>query len=211
MSNYNAKPFEVIGTRFPSRLYRAFGKRLVDIVFALMALPIALPILCVLALLATLYSGKPFYGQDRVGKNGRIYRMFKLRLTTKDENTCFEQHYHHGLDGQQDVGDEPPLTGFGRFLRSSSIEDLPQLFNVLIGDMSFIGPRPMTVSQKALYPGKAYDDLRPGITGLWQITGKSAMNLTKCAVFDYQYSRNLSLASDLAILTETAKRALHSA
>src|SRR5690554_3184966 len=193
------------------RLYREFGKRVFDITLILFSLPFALPIIGILALLVALSGGKPFYSQDRVGKNGRIYRMWKLRSMVKDADACLERHLRDNpdlrreWDRSQKLVNDPRITWFGRFLRKSSVDELPQLFNVLTGDMSLVGPRPMLVSQKSIYPGEDYYDLRPGITGLWQICDRHHTTFAERANYDARYNRILSFPGDLMILAATVK------
>ncbi len=210
MSRYNSKFFETVVTPSHSELYRALGKRVFDLAMTLLTLPFVLPLIGILALLIALDGGNPFYSQDRVGKNGRIYRMWKLRSMVKDADAGLQHDRSHEWGSGQNFGDDPRLTRLGQFLRRSYIDELPQVFNVLIGDMSVVGSRPMTVSQKALYPGEAYCDLRPGITGLWQTSGRHHMTLAECAVYDSHYNRTLSLTSDLAILAAAVKAVLRS-
>lgn len=216
MSNNNSKLFEAIEFSRHSELYRGPGKRVLDIALTVLALPIVLPIIGFLALLVAFDGGKPFYSQDRVGKGGRVYRMWKLRSMVKDADACLESHLRdnpdlrHEWDSRQKLINDPRTTGLGRFLRASSLDELPQLFNVLIGHMSLVGPRPMMVSQKALYSGEDYYDLRPGITGLWQISDRHRRTFAERADYDARYKRILSLANDLMILTATIKVVLRS-
>ena len=183
-----------------SKLYRGLGKRVFDIALTLLALPIVLPLIGFLALLVACDGGKPFYGQDRIGKGGRIYRQWKLRSMAKDVDDL-----RHERDSRQKPVNGPHITGLGRFLSASSLDELPQVFNVLIGDMSLVGPQPMMVSQKALSPGEDDDDLRPGITGLWQISDQHRLTSAERMDCDARYKRILSLASDVMILAATVK------
>ncbi|MCQ0091752.1 sugar transferase [Roseovarius sp. M141] len=210
MSSNSSKPFETIGTAPVSDIYRTSCKRALDIFLALLAMPLVLPIIGILALLCALGGSKPFYGQDRIGMNGRIYQMWKLRSTVNDANPRAAQDRVHARDSGEDMIDGARLTGFGQFLRKSALDDLPQLFNVLIGDMSFVGPRPMTVSQRALYLAQDCCDLRPGITGHWQISDHQQLPLVVCAASDAHYNRNLSLSGDIAILVAATQAALRS-
>jgi exopolysaccharide production protein ExoY len=106
-------------------------------------------------------------------------------------------------DVTQKLKHDPRVTRFGQVLRRSSLDELPQLWNVLIGDMSLIGPRPMMTSQVALYPGKAYYSLRPGITGHWQTAGRNSTSFEARADYDTAYERDLCLGNDLRILMRT--------
>jgi len=103
----------------------------------------------------------------------------------------------------QKLTSDPRVTAFGRMLRKSSLDELPQLWNVLKGDMSLVGPRPMLPEQLPLYPGRAYFALRPGVTGLWQISDRNASTFARRAEFDADYAHRLSLATDLRVLVAT--------
>ncbi|MGB3246914.1 MAG: sugar transferase [Sulfitobacter sp.] len=197
---------------FPqSKLYRAFGKRALDVGLTLLALPFVVPIIAVLAFLVALDGGKPFYAQARIGKNGRVFRMWKLRSMVNDADACLERHLRSDPDlrreweSKQKLADDPRVTRLGQLLRSTSADELPQLFNVLIGDMSLVGPRPMMVSQKALYPGEDYYDLLPGITGPWQVSARHLSAFADRAGYDSRYNSSLSFVSDLRILATTVK------
>ncbi len=192
-------------------LYRAGMKRAFDIVMILLALPVTLPLVGALALLIALNGGHPFYQQERIGRGGRIYRMWKLRSMVLHADTHLETHLdaNPGLreewDSKQKLMDDPRITPMGRFLRKSSIDELPQLLNVLTGDMSLVGPRPMMVSQQPLYPGTDYYQLRPGITGFWQISDRNQTTFADRAGYDARYNRDLSLRTDLRILAATVR------
>ena len=151
-------------------LYREFGKRGFDVALTLLVLPIVLPVVAILALLIALDGGNPFQHQYRVGKNGHLYRMWKLRTMTKGADKGVVHRRGHEAPNKPNLGDNSRHTELGEFLLQSSLDELPLFFNVLIGDMSLVGPRPMLVSQMALYPGRDYYDLRPGLTGPRQIS-----------------------------------------
>lgn len=108
-------------------------------------------------------------------------------------------------DTTQKLKADPRITPFGRFLRKSSFDELPQLWNVLKGDMSLVGPRPMMPEQAPLYPGEAYYTLRPGITGLWQVSERNATAFADRAHYDTRYEQSLSLVTDLRILMATIR------
>jgi lipopolysaccharide/colanic/teichoic acid biosynthesis glycosyltransferase len=108
-------------------------------------------------------------------------------------------------DEKQKLVHDPRITRVGRLIRKSSLDELPQLLNVLMGDMSLVGPRPMMPDQRALYPGRAYYDLRPGITGPWQVSERNETSFADRARFDDKYHHDLSLATDLRLLGCTVK------
>ena len=191
--------------------YRTGLKRVFDSVLILLAAPIVLPILGLLALLVARDGSSPFYFQDRIGREGRVYRMWKLRTMVPDADACLEAHLHadpnlrEEWNSKQKLIDDPRVTPLGRVLRKCSIDELPQLWNVLTGDMSLVGPRPMMVSQKEMYPGHDYYDLRPGITGPWQISDRNNADFAERAGHDANYNAELSFARDLLILTATVR------
>lgn len=190
-------------------LYRRGFKRFLDILVVTLAAPFVLPIVVVLALLVARDGGTPFYTQDRVGKGGRVFRMWKLRSMVVDADARMVAHLasdpeaKREWDETQKLKRDPRITAFGRFLRKSSMDELPQLWNVLIGDMSLVGPRPMMVSQKALYPSTAYYEMRPGITGYWQTAGRNKTTFAARAWFDTAYEEDLSFSTDVAVLLRT--------
>ena len=190
-------------------LYRHGLKRLLDVVIVCLAAPFVLPLIAVLAIAVMRDGGRPFYAQARVGKGGRTFRMWKLRSMVSDADERMIAHLaanpeaRREWDQTQKLKNDPRITPFGHFLRKSSLDELPQLFNVLTGDMSLVGPRPMMISQKALYPSTAYYELRPGITGYWQTAGRNKTTFAARAQFDTAYERELSFKNDAEILVRT--------
>ena len=192
-----------------SDVYRDGAKRLIDLVLVVLSLPLVLPLVLLLAGIVALDGGKPLYCQNRVGKNGRTYTMWKLRSMVQCADEKLASHLAQDpearaeWDSTQKLKDDPRITRFGRFLRKSSFDELPQLFNVLAGDMSLVGPRPMLPEQEKLYPGTAYFELRPGITGKWQISDRNESAFAARAKFDTEYYQELSLVTDLRIIAST--------
>ncbi len=189
----------------------SIGKRLMDLMIVLLTAPFWLTVVALLAVAVALDGGKPFYSQHRVGKGGRVFRMWKLRSMVVNADRRLECHLAGNpearveWDSSQKLRDDPRVTLFGRLLRKSSMDELPQLWNVLLGEMSLVGPRPMMLEQRALYPGPAYYRLRPGITGNWQITDRNASSFAARAEFDRAYAANLTLSGDLKILFLTVR------
>jgi len=192
-----------------TNLYRSFFKRFFDIAFVMVSSVFVLPLLAVLALLITAWGGSPFYSQTRVGRGGRIFRMYKLRTMVPDADallqhrlrTCPETRAE--WSSTQKLKNDPRITPFGRLLRKTSMDELPQLYNVLVGHMSLVGPRPMLESQVALYPGSAYYRLRPGVTGFWQISDRNECDFSDRARFDEDYDRELSFGTDVRVIAAT--------
>ena len=192
-----------------SGIYRNGVKRLLDIVLTLLGAPIVVPLVALLALMIACDGGSPFYVQDRVGRDGRIFKMWKLRSMVLRAESRLADHLAQDpsakteWDSTQKLKSDPRITGFGRLLRKSSMDELPQLWNVMIGDMSLVGPRPMMTCQQPLYPGSAYYKLRPGITGSWQVSERNKSTFADRARFDALYDRELSLMTDLRLLKAT--------
>ncbi len=179
-------------------MYRSFWKRFGDFVLSGLALMVLSPLLAVLAAAGTLaMKGNPFFVQPRPGRNEKIFRLIKFRTmsSVRDANGKL-------------LPDEERLNRYGRFLRASSMDELPQLINILTGDMSFVGPRPLAVSYLPYYSSqeKHRHDVRPGLTGLAQVRGRNDLNWDEKLAFDLVYVNELSLKLDVQILFETAVR-----
>ena len=191
------------------RLYRRAAKRWLDVAFVVLALPIVLPVVFALVCILKLSGQSPFFTQDRVGKGGRTFKLWKLRTMVPDAEARLrdylsqDENARKEWDAYQKLSNDPRITAFGQFLRKSSLDELPQLWNVLIGDMSLVGPRPMLLDQRDLYPGSAYFALRPGLTGTWQISDRNQSTFAQRAEFDADYDRNLSFATDFRTLVAT--------
>ena len=191
--------------------YRDGFKRLFDIALVIAALPLALPIILLAALALWLEGGNPFFGQKRLGLGGRVFVMRKLRTMVPDAEARLEAclkadpALRHEWDTTQKLRRDPRITPLGRFLRKSSLDELPQLWNVLTGDMSLVGPRPMLPEQVHLYGGDttSYMALRPGLTGLWQISERNEGYFARRAISDERYDRNLSFLLDLKVIAAT--------
>lgn len=191
------------------QLYRSFFKRAMDVALVLVAVPAIFPIVLVLALIIMRDGGNPFYFQSRIGHGGKPFKMYKLRSMIVDADQKLEEYLsanpcaRQEWDYSQKLKDDPRITRLGKMIRGSSLDELPQLWNILIGDMSLVGPRPMMVDQRDLYPGKAYFKMRPGLTGLWQITDRNESSFADRAEFDDTYYDKLSLATDVGIIYAT--------
>lgn len=193
---------------------RAF-KRALDVTAIILAAPFVVLLIAALALMVRQDGGPSFYRQDRVGRNGRIFRMWKLRSMVVDADSRLAAHLDTDSaaraewDETQKLRHDPRVTRIGRILRKASLDELPQLWNVLHGDMSLVGPRPMMPEQQALYPGRAYYALRPGITGYWQTAGRNRTSFEARADFDAAYLADLSFSTDARILARTVRVVLH--
>jgi exopolysaccharide production protein ExoY len=190
-------------------LYTAFAKRAVDILLVLLSAPIWLPLVALGAALVVLDGHNPFYSQERIGRNGRVFRIWKLRSMVPDADAFLKSYLSENpearaeWDSSQKLKQDPRITVVGRLLRKTSLDELPQLINVLTGDMSLVGPRPIMVNQKTLYPGRRYYNMRPGLTGLWQVSDRNECSFADRARYDDIYHRTMSLGTDLRILGQT--------
>ena len=181
-------------------MYAKFLKRLFDFLIALCAVICLLPVLVVLIVLgAVKMKGNPFFTQDRPGKDEKIFKLIKFRTMTceKDEN------------GEL-LPDELRLTKYGKFLRSTSLDELPELFNIIKGDMSFIGPRPLLVDYLPFYTEKERKrhSVRPGLSGLAQVNGRSFISWEEIFELDVTYTEKISLKLDLILLIKTFLKVL---
>jgi exopolysaccharide biosynthesis polyprenyl glycosylphosphotransferase len=191
-------------------------KRFVDLVGASVGLILATPILLVVAALVKLDSrGLVFFRQNRVGRGGRLFKIFKFRTMVagaeEHRDELLEQSIYPDRRLFKIVRD-PRTTRLGTWLRRTSLDELPQLFNVLKGEMSLVGPRPPIPSEVDLYEAHHYArfDVKPGITGPWQINGRNEVNdFEKVVALETQYIREWSLLGDIVILLKTVSVVLH--
>lgn len=187
----------------------AAGKRLMDIAMVLAGAVLVVPLVLVLALLVRMDGGPAFYRQPRIGRHGRIFLLWKLRSMVPDADKALVAYLDANpaekaeWDKHQKLRRDPRLTAIGPFLRRYSLDELPQLWNVLIGDMSIVGPRPMMPQQRLLYEGLAYYDLRPGLTGLWQISERNNCSFAERARYDELYGATVSAATDVRTMFRT--------
>lgn len=179
--------------------------------FALTVLlaPIALCLVMICAAVVAVDGHNPFYSQPRVGKGGKVFRMWKLRTMVWNADELLQDHLSSNPEAAEEwrltqkLKCDPRITTVGRFLRKTSLDELPQFWNVLTGTMSLVGPRPMMVQQQSHYPGEAYYRMKPGITGMWQISDRNNCSFSERAGYDEAYDRIVSLKLDLSILLRT--------
>lgn len=176
-------------------LIRVFVKRLIDILGSLIGLILLSPVLVIVGILVYFNLGSPiFFTQDRVGKDNKVFKMIKFR-SMKDAKNKFGE----------DLPDEERLTPFGQKLRSLSLDELPELINVLKGDMSLVGPRPLLIEYLELYSDEQIrrHNVRPGITGLAQVNGRNSISWCERFKLDVMYVDNYNLFMDIKILLST--------
>ena len=206
-----APDFDLAFAAQPTTAYRSIFKRALDLTLVGLTAPIVALVVVFLAILVALEGGSPFYYQKRVGRGGRMFRMWKLRTMVPDADKKLEEYISSNPDARrewdvnQKLAHDPRITRVGRLLRKTSLDELPQLWNVLVGNMSLVGPRPMMPSQQVLYPGVAYYRLLPGITGPWQVSKRNQSSFADRAQYDLDYDQSLSFTTDLCLLFKTVR------
>jgi exopolysaccharide production protein ExoY len=192
----------------PSR-YRTNGKRALDLALVVSTAWITIPVIAILAFAVLVTGQSPFYIQDRIGRDGKTFQIWKLRTMLPNAKERLEVYLSNNpearveWDAKQKLANDPRITPFGHFLRKSSLDELPQLINVFNGTMSLVGPRPMMPEQKTQYGGSAYYRLRPGMSGLWQVSKRSDSDFIARVRFDEKYDVDVSLATDVRVLVQT--------
>src|SRR5438874_4629989 len=187
-------------------------KSSLDITCILLSLPVWLPLMILLMLVTRIASPGPiFYRQERVGLGGRHFSIWKFRTMKMSAETQPHEHYFQQLMRvdrpmtKLDAYGDPRLAPFGRFLRASGLDELPQILNVLCGEMSLVGPRPCTPNEFAHYEPWQRERVNglPGLTGYWQVNGKNKTTFNEMIVMDLFYLKNLSILLDLKIMLKT--------
>lgn len=178
-------------------VYKFFVKRCLDFVLSLLALILLSPVLLIVAVLVRIKLGTPvIFKQERPGRNEKIFRMYKFRTMTDQKDN----------EGRL-LPDEIRLTSFGKKLRSTSLDELPELFNILKGDMSIVGPRPLLVRYLPLYNERQRHrhDVRPGFTGLAQVNGRNSISWEEKFEWDIKYIQHITFLGDVKIILKTIK------
>ena len=194
------------------RSYARVGKRLLDLIIASLLLPILVPLIIVLWGLTRYSGGAGFFGHTRIGRNGKEFECWKIRTMAPDADAMLNRYLNANpaaaeeWQRTQKLHNDPRVTALGLFLRRTSLDELPQVWNVLRGDMSLVGPRPVTQSELARYGTNAqiYLNLRPGITGLWQVKGRSNGCYDERLQMDCAYARTIGLVHDLSLMARTS-------
>lgn len=183
-------------------MYRHFFKRLIDILFSLLLLVVLFPVMAITAVLIFLATKRsPFFTQVRPGKNAKLFRLVKFKSMTDARDTSGEL-----------LPDHERMTGTGRFIRKTSLDELPQLINVLKGEMSLVGPRPLLVEYLSLYDSvqSRRHEVLPGITGWAQVNGRNAISWEEKFALDVWYVDHVSLAVDVKIVARTLLKVFNS-
>ncbi|EXX91446.1 multidrug MFS transporter [Paenibacillus darwinianus] len=207
----HAHPFYPVAERAGTRGFYLTGKRGIDLAVSFAGLIFLVPLFVILAVLIKLEDprGSVFFSQIRIGKDGRPFRMYKFRSMVSNAEELLQGLLHQNeINGAMfKMKEDPRITRIGRFIRKTSIDELPQLFNVLKGDMSLVGPRPPLPREVEEYTD--YDKLRlmvtPGCTGLWQISGRNELSFSEMVQLDLTYIEQRSPMLDTKILFKTVK------
>lgn len=195
------------------------SKRIFDVVFASIGLLFVAPLLLIVGLLIRLQDGqKALYSQPRWGRNGQTFQCFKLRSMVPDAAERLEAVLASDpaakleWDLTQKLTNDPRITPLGKLIRATSIDELPQLLNIIRGDMSFVGPRPIPLYERSKYGEgfKVYCRVRPGLTGIWQISGRSNISYTERVEMDTKYVQTRTFMGDIGIMLKTVPAVLMS-
>lgn len=181
-------------------MYAKYIKRILDLILSLMALIVLMPLMIIIGILVRINLGSPIiFKQKRPGKNEKIFTLYKFRTMTDKRD----------IDGNL-LPDEYRLTKFGKFLRSTSLDELPELINIIKGDMAIVGPRPLLVEYLPYYTEeeKHRHDVRPGLTGLAQVNGRNEISWEEKLKYDTEYIKKISFYSDLKIIFKTIKKTI---
>jgi len=193
-------------------LARPFIKRTIDILLSLLLGAVFLPVILVTALLVRLDSPGPvFYSQKRIGKDGRkitIHKFRSMHVNAEDILSAYLEWHpaaRQEWEQSQKLRVDPRITRVGKWMREFSVDEIPQLYDILKGDMSLVGPRPILLEQAVLYGEglKLYHSVRPGLTGFWQVSGRNLTTFHQRTLYDIHYVRNWSIWLDLHILFRT--------
>lgn len=196
--------------------YSRSGKRIFDILFALFLLPVLVPVILILWGIVRLDGGPGFFGHTRVGRNGKLFKCWKVRSMVVDAESRLQAHLDANPEAAAEwerdhkLTSDPRISRLGRFLRKTSLDELPQIWNVLKGEMSFVGPRPIVTKELPKYGSNAsaYLAQRPGITGLWQISGRNDISYDERVALDVAYLYRRSFFKDLKIILRTGAAVL---
>jgi exopolysaccharide production protein ExoY len=197
----------------PPRPLGGSGKRAMDIVIASVAIILLSPLLLMtMALIKVMMGGPVIFAHRRIGFNGRPFRCYKLRTMIDGAEESLNGHLASDPQAAREwrevrkLKDDPRITPLGQILRKSSLDELPQLFNILRGDMSCVGPRPIVADELPRYGPHAeeYMQARPGLTGLWQVSGRNSLDYSRRVALDCYYIHNWSVWTDLVIMSKTA-------
>lgn len=191
--------------------YRERVKRLFDIMLVVMSIPVSFPLILGLWLLVRLDGGRGFFGHERIGRAGQPFKCWKIRTMVPNAEKILQHHLENDEDLAREwaetfkLENDPRVTRLGALLRKTSLDELPQLWNVLRGEMSLVGPRPVPLEEMENYADHqwAYKRMRPGLTGLWQVHGRGICTYEERVEMDVHYARTVSPFLDMKIIFKT--------
>lgn len=197
--------------------YLGWPKRALDLTLVLATVPISLPLIAGLAIATRIDGGPSFFGHTRIGQNGKAFTCWKLRTMVPNAKEKLAEHLRANPEAAAEwardfkLENDPRVTKLGAFLRKTSLDELPQLWNILRGEMSLVGPRPVTRAEITRYGALrwAYFALRPGLTGIWQVSGRNDVTYDERVEMDVRYLSEASLTCDLDIIARTAGAVLN--
>lgn len=203
---------ETNGNRQWMSVYSGVPKRCLDLLLLAIFAPVYLPVVAMLYLLARMDGGPGFFSHARVGRNGVMFRCHKIRTMVPDAESALEAYLaaeparRAKWEADVKLDMDPRVTRVGAFLRRSSLDELPQLWNIFTGEMSFVGPRPVTIAEMDRYgeDRAAYLAMRPGLTGFWQVCGRNSVSYAERVAMDVAYARMIGLLTDLRLIARTA-------
>lgn len=193
--------------------YNLVGKRIFDLLLAVVLLPVLMPVILTLWLIVRRDGGAGFFGHRRIGRNGKVFKCWKIRTMVMDAEQRLVAYLAENPEAaeewarEQKLKHDPRITKIGAFLRATSLDELPQIWNVLRGEMSFVGPRPVVRAELGRYGRKrsAYLAFRPGLTGIWQVSGRNDVSYETRVQMDVEYCKVVSLKEDVILLLKTGK------
>ena len=194
-------------------LLRGFAERSLDIAFALGLIAVFSPVIIASVAAIGVSKGPVIFTQSRLGRGGKVFKVYKFRTMVPNAAEALQELLARDPEAREQwerdfkLKNDPRITSIGRFLRKTSLDELPQLWNILKGDMSLVGPRPIEPFEIAKYGrfARHYYALRPGLTGLWQVSGRSDTTYERRVALDAFYAKNRSLGLNLGIILKTVK------
>lgn len=197
--------------------YSKVGKRFFDLILAAAMLPVLFPIIFTLWALTRMDGGRGFFAHRRIGQNGKVFRCWKIRTMVMDSEKRLRDYLVANPDADREwreshkLTNDPRVTPIGKFIRATSLDELPQIWNILRGDMSFVGPRPVVRMEMHKYGDhrSSYQAMRPGLTGLWQVSGRNDVSYQERIDLDIDYICRISLRVDALIILKTVSAVLN--
>lgn len=217
--SHPAQPFELSGVSAHGRakFYSTRTKRALDIILAVFLLPVIVPVIAIIWVLVRREGAPAFFGHTRIGSNGKAFKCWKIRSMLPNAQSLLHSHLAGNPEAAAEwardhkLTNDPRITKLGRIIRRTSLDELPQIWNVLRGDMSFVGPRPIVRSELHKYKSHrgTYLQMKPGITGLWQVSGRNDISYDERVAMDMEYAERQSFLLDTKIILMTGGAVLH--